>query len=201
MRSSMSDHESQELMAQVRAGADDAAEELFARYAERLIALVRVHLSEKYAARFDPEDVVQTALRSFFCGVREGRYLLAHSGDLWRLLAAIARHKLQHKVARHSAERRAVTREISQRGAADVERSALSSLPSPSDAILVAGEIEWILGQLAPVEQRMFELRLEGYTLDEIAADTQRSQRTVRRALEQVKRLIQRRTPLPQQGL
>jgi DNA-directed RNA polymerase specialized sigma24 family protein len=47
----------------------------------------------------------------------------------------------------------------------------------------------------------MFELRLEGYTLDEIATDTQRSQRTVRRAMEQVKRLLQRRAPPPQQGL
>jgi RNA polymerase sigma-70 factor (ECF subfamily) len=197
----MSDHESQELLAQVRAGADEAAEELFARYAERLIALVRVHLSEKFAARFDPEDVVQTALRSFFCGVREGRYLLHHSGDLWRLLASIARHKLQHQVARHSAERRTVTREISHPEPTNAGCSPLASIPSPSDAIVVADEIEWILNQLSPTEQRMFELRLEGYTLDEIAEDIQRSQRTVRRTMQQLKQLIHRRIPPPQQGL
>jgi DNA-directed RNA polymerase specialized sigma24 family protein len=39
----------------------------------------------------------------------------------------------------------------------------------------------------------MVELRLQGHSLEEIAAATQRCERTVRRALEQVKERLEQR--------
>jgi DNA-directed RNA polymerase specialized sigma24 family protein len=53
------------------------------------------------------------------------------------------------------------------------------------------------MGQLTPLEQRMFELRLEGYTLDEVADDTCRSQRTVRRVMARIKLEIWRHEQFP----
>ena len=35
---------------------------------------------------------MQSAYRSFFVGVREGRYALERGGDLWRLLVALTLH-------------------------------------------------------------------------------------------------------------
>ena len=69
-----------------RGGDQKAAEELFRRYANRLIGLARSRLSRKLARRVDPEDVVQSVYRSFFHDVRDGRYDLQRGGDLWRLL-------------------------------------------------------------------------------------------------------------------
>jgi RNA polymerase sigma-70 factor (ECF subfamily) len=171
-------------------GDQTAAGELFDCYAARLIALVRAHLSEKLARRFDPEDVVQSAFRSFFVGMRDGRLLLSQSGDLWRLLVAISLHKLYRRVETHTAAKRAVAREECS-GIDETwfqlfhERVAAGNFAD--DALTLAEEIEHVVAGLAPIEQRMFELRLEGYTLDEIARDTGRSQRTVRRVMDRIK--------------
>ena len=70
----MSDHASAELLARVQAGDELAAEELFRRFAERLIAVAGARLSARMARRIDAEDVVQSAYRSFFCKARDGRY-------------------------------------------------------------------------------------------------------------------------------
>src|SRR5437879_3375640 len=102
---------SAELMARWRQGDQEAAEELFRRYAERLLALARSRLSARLARHVDPEDVVQSAFRSFFTGARADRFALRRSGDLWRLLVAITLHKLQHQVERHTAGKRTAVRE------------------------------------------------------------------------------------------
>src|SRR5262245_34099594 len=94
-----------------RAGDQQAAAELFRRYADRLIALARSRLSRKLAQRVDPEDVVQSAYRSFFADTRAGRYALERGGDLWQLLVAITLHKLQLQVKKNNRQKRAVERE------------------------------------------------------------------------------------------
>ena len=68
--------ESQQLLERVRSGDKDAAEELFERYVDRLIELARKRLSPRLARRLDPEDIVQSACRSFFRLARAGRYEL-----------------------------------------------------------------------------------------------------------------------------
>src|SRR5947209_1095765 len=84
---------SADLMARWRDGDQQAAGELFRRYADRLRALARTRLSARLARHVDPEDVVQSAYRSFFSGARSDRYALRRSGDLWRLLVSITLHK------------------------------------------------------------------------------------------------------------
>ena len=63
----MTDHESAVLLARWREGDQQAATELVQRFTERLLALARGQLSEKLAARVDPEDVVQAATRVIDC--------------------------------------------------------------------------------------------------------------------------------------
>src|SRR6516162_8959719 len=96
------------LVARWQQGDQQAALELFERFAERLIALARSRLSAQVARRLDAEDVVQSAYRSFFEGARDGRYAIHHSGDLWRLLAAITLHKTKHQARHHHAAKRSV---------------------------------------------------------------------------------------------
>ena len=171
-------------------GNQQAAGELFQRYAERLLALARRRLSARLARHVDPEDVVQSAYRSFFAGARDGRYEFRRDGDLWRLLVAITLHKLQHKVERYTAGKRAVDREHSFGGESSLfglHSQLLAREPSPSDAAALADTLEQVLRGLEPLQRRMIELRLQGYCLEEIAAAVRRSERTVRRVLEGVK--------------
>ena len=86
-----------------------AAAEIFNRHVDRLVALAAARLSQKYAQRVDPEDVVQSAFRSFFREAKSGRYTYERSGDLWRLLAGININKLYRHIEYNGAAKRNVS--------------------------------------------------------------------------------------------
>jgi RNA polymerase sigma-70 factor (ECF subfamily) len=189
------DERSSVLLDRWRQGDMEAAAELFRRYANRLIGLARRRVPAKLMYRVDPEDVVQSVYRSFFSAAREGRYDLQRGGDLWRLLVTITLNKLYHQVKRNQRAKRAADRECSLEaiaGSAGVPASLLSQEPSPEEAAALADELEQLFRSLDALDRRIVELRLQGYQLDEIAAQTDRSERTVRRVLEEVKGQLER---------
>jgi RNA polymerase sigma factor (sigma-70 family) len=148
------------------------------------------------AARFDADDVVQSAFRSFFTGARDGRYFLQQAGDLWRLLAAIAINKMRHAQRRHSAGKRSLDLEelpLPLREGIDEETIWLAHEPTPEEAAIFADEVESLLRPLDAEHRRIVELRLQGFKLDEIAQEVRRSQRTVRRIMDLVKQRLERR--------
>jgi RNA polymerase sigma-70 factor (ECF subfamily) len=190
----MDDDQSANLLARWRQGDRGAADILFQRYASRLIDLARRRRPARLAHLVDPEDVVQSVYRSFFSAAREGRYEVQRGGDLWRLLVTITLNKLYHQVKRNTRAKRAADREchlIDADGAAGVPLHLLSQEPSPAEAAALTDELEQLFTKLGPLERRMVELRLQGYQLDEIAERTDRSERTVRRVLEEVKEHLQ----------
>jgi RNA polymerase sigma-70 factor (ECF subfamily) len=195
----MADDASIHLVARWRDGDQLAADQLFRRYAEQLIALARTRLSAKLSQRVDPEDVVQSAYRSFFHGTKDGRYDVQRGGDLWQLLVVITLHKLQHEVRHNLAEKRSVRREQSLSGAdssLDILGHVNANQPSPVEALALAEELEQLMRKLEPLHRRMLELRLQGYSADEIATETQRCPGTVRRVLDRVKQELEQ-APLP----
>ena len=70
----MADSTTEQLLDRVHRGDEQAAEELLDRYVSRLIQLARSRLPSKLARRLDPEDVVQSACRSFFRRAGAGLY-------------------------------------------------------------------------------------------------------------------------------
>jgi DNA-directed RNA polymerase specialized sigma24 family protein len=184
--------ESAELLARYRAGNEDAAAELFARYVERLTLLARARLSPRLARRVDPEDIVLSAWRSFFVGARDGRLSVGAGGELWPLLVTITLRKLYRNVKHHTAERRTVDAEQSPDVAAAVLEPVCSE-PRPEHAAALADELEAILRGLGPFERRVMELCLQGESVAAIAAETGRAERTVRRACSVVRELLVRR--------
>jgi RNA polymerase sigma-70 factor (ECF subfamily) len=191
----MGDEPSAELLARWRTGDGRAGDELFSRYTAQLIALARRRLSAQLARRVAPEDVVQSAYRCFCAAARDGEVVLQRSGDLWRLLASITLHKLHHHVERHTAAKRAVSREKPFGGESSLGAlgSAVAQEPSPAEAMMVIEELELVLKELSPRHRQMAELRLQGYRIEEIAQATSRSERLVRKVLGQVKDRLSRR--------
>src|SRR5262245_23178700 len=110
----MNDEQSGELVGRWQKGDQQAAADLFRRYADRLIALARSRLPTKVKSRLDAEDVVQSVYRSFFAGAKDGRYELLRGGDLWRLLVTITLNKVARQVQRNARDKRAVDREQKQ---------------------------------------------------------------------------------------
>jgi RNA polymerase sigma factor (sigma-70 family) len=171
-------------------GDDRAAEELFSRYFERLTSLARSRLSPRLASRTDPEDVVMSVYRSFFIEARAGRFALRRGGDLWRLLASITKHKLLRQARHHTADRRSVDLELPLRQAEVGGTTGRGREPSAEDAAALADELEWVFSRLNVFGRRVLELRLQGAQLSEIAEETGRSDRTIRRTLGQIRGLL-----------
>lgn len=191
----MQQPDSHDLLHRFREGDREAARELFDRYVCRLIALARSRISPKLARRIDPEDVVQSAYRSFFLRAASDEITLRRAGDLWRLLAAYTVNKLRGHVEHHSAQRRALDREYSTQTLLDqASRIApASSEPDPEHATMIADELHNIMATAPVLERRVLEARLQGATIGEISADIGRSERTVRRLLKRMRGVLEAR--------
>jgi RNA polymerase sigma factor (sigma-70 family) len=182
------------LLARWREGDQQAATELFQRYAERLVALANRRMSAKLTARVAAEDVVQSVYCSFFTGARDGRYVLQESGDLWRLLVTITLHKVQHQFKRHNSGKRAVGMEQPLRdadGSLFLPPEFLVNDPSPEESVALTELLDRVMAELDPVQRRIVELRLQGFNLGEIAEQIGRTRPTVRRVLDRVKQQLE----------
>ena len=175
-----------DLLNRWREGDQQAATDLYNRYAARLMRLVANRLSDKFAQRLDPEDVVQSVCRTFFAHARAGDFVLQRSGDLWQLLMAISLNKIHRQVRNHARAKRNVARELHP-DRADPGNLHLNGNPGVKEALALAEVLERLRLELKPVDHGMIELRLQGYTVVEIAARTQRCERTVWRVLGRVK--------------
>jgi RNA polymerase sigma factor (sigma-70 family) len=195
----MGDEPSIELLARWRAGDARAEDELFSRYTSRLIGLARRRLSAQMAQRVDAEDVVQSAYRCFCAAARDDQIVLNRSGDLWRVLAKITLNRLCKQVEHHMAAKRSVERDqnFGDESSLIAMGDVLARTPSPSEAMAVIEELEQALRGLAPHHRQMVELRLQGDHIKEIAEATDRSERLVRRVLDQVKGRLNRRFSEP----
>jgi RNA polymerase sigma-70 factor (ECF subfamily) len=187
------DDRSGHLVERWRSGDQQAAAQLFHRYADRLIALARSRLPARLAGRVDAEDVVQSVYRCFFAEARAGRYELQRGGDLWHLLVTITLHKVLNQIGRNSADKRACEREQRLDSPDGPVNEVLAREPSPVEALALADEVEQLMGRLTRLQRQVLELRLAGHNQAEIAAATQRTERTVRRLLDQVKDQLRQR--------
>jgi RNA polymerase sigma factor (sigma-70 family) len=189
----MTKQRSLDLIRRVREGDATAAKELFDRYVERLLGLVRTRLSAKLARRIDPADVVQSAYGSFFVRVREGRFEISESGDLWRLLAAIAINKLLLNARHHRAKKRDIAVEESVSGASvyGVPVRAIQGQPTPEEALIMYEELARELESYSPLKQQIVQMRLQGLTVEEISGAAGCTRRTVQRTLQQLKESLE----------
>src|SRR5262245_39777272 len=101
------------LMARLRSGEEAAAREVFERFAGRLVALSRGRFSHLLARKVDPEDVVQSAFKSFFVRHRAGKLDVGDCDGLWNVLTLITLRKCADRAEYFLADRRDASREAS----------------------------------------------------------------------------------------
>jgi RNA polymerase sigma-70 factor, ECF subfamily len=172
-----------------------AAREVFDRFTGRLIGLARRQLDVRLRHKIEPEDVVQSAYKSFF--LRYGTAALCDpSGhELWGLLTCITLRKCADRVRYHRAERRDMSREASASpGAEGYEpwQGAISQEPTPEQAAVLAETVEQVLRGLNADERSIVELSLQGHTTREISEQLGRAERSVRRLRERVRKQLKR---------
>ena len=154
---------------------------MYHRYARRLLALARAESGRDLAARVDAEDIVQSVFGSFFRGVKQGYYEAPPGEELWGLFLVIALNKVRAKGAYHRAAKRDVRKT---RG--DV---APGSFEPPADDEtahrLLTMVVDEVLAGLPEGHRDVVRLRIEGYEVAEVAAQTGKSKRTVERILQE----------------
>ncbi len=171
---------SQEIPTYIPEWYDFAAEEIFDDYLLRLTALVRSRMASNLARKFDPEDVVLSAFRSFFVAAKNGRFEIENQSGLWQLLVTITLRKLYRRIDELQTEKRSLQQE--DYGVAEF----IASGPTPEQADAVTDEILDLLESLSPRDRRILELRLQGVRQVEIAREVNVSDRTIRRVLDSV---------------
>lgn len=171
LMSEMSEDSSREFSARLFSdfvnGDDEAAQAIFDRYVIQLINYAQVRLSSLLQSRIDPEDIVQSAYRSFFRKAREEGLVLKRSGDLWRVLAAFTLNKTRSYIEKELAAKRNPLRE--QRNA--FWRAAVQRDPSPEETASLIEEVKLFIEQLTPRDRRILELRLRGESIEEISTE------------------------------
>src|SRR5947209_8356046 len=98
------------LLERYRRGSDDAATQLYLRYARRLHGLAQAQLGPALRRRVDLDDLVQSVFGSFFRRARHGYYDVPAGEELWRLFLVLALHKIRNQAAYHHAAKRDVRR-------------------------------------------------------------------------------------------
>ena len=185
------------LMVRLQSGEDAAAREVFVRFAARLAGLARTHLDARLAVKVDPEDVVQSAYKSFFLRQRDGHLDIGTWDGLWGVLTIITLRKCADRAAYYRTEKRDVTRETGG-GAADDSAPAVIDLaldrePLPDEAAALAETVAVLFQSIDdPDERAILELSLQGFTATEISEQLGRAERSVRRLRERVRKRLER---------
>jgi RNA polymerase sigma factor (sigma-70 family) len=174
------------------AGDTQVVQSFWDNYGARLQGLAAQFLTTRLYRRVDPEDIVQSVCRSFFTRARDGQFELTDRDSLWRLLCAITLTKVRQKARFHGRQKRSVHQEASLDDTRFGGPGLSAAEPTPEEAAEFADQLQRILDALDEEERQIILLRLEQYTLDEIAQRQGCSERTVRRILKRVQSRVQK---------
>jgi len=179
------------LLGRLQSGEQEAASGLCERYFNKLVEVARARLPLRFRRAADEEDVALSALRTFVHRAAAGGFpALSNGGDLWRLLVQITVCKALKWMEREGRQKRGS-------GRAHENAAVLDDLFAREPTPDMAAQLIDLLGHLLerlddPMLQRLTELRLQGHTEEEMAAELDVSPRTVRRKLELIRRLWER---------
>ncbi len=177
------------LLRRFRDGEQDAASELYLRYAKRLQALADKQTAGELAVRQGADDIIQSVFRTFFRRAAVGQYDVVDGDGLWRLFLVIALNKIRNAAEFHRAKKRDVRRTKS------ANPELLNALSNRSDDEHIAltvlqMTVDEVLQRLPENNRRLIQLRIEGHSVGEIAEQTNRAQRTVERVLQKFRELL-----------
>ena len=157
----------------------DASLKIHSRYKNRLILLAKKRLLGVLKSKIDPDDIAQEVFTTFFAMADQNEVRWKERGDLWRLLAGIAINKVKQQFEHYSTLKR--------------DLKAESRLPNTAlqvgerDVSELTELVEHVLESEKPLVTTILNLRLAGFSSEEIAERVGRSTRTIRRLLESLK--------------
>ncbi len=174
------------LLDRIRLGDEDAALQLYYRYADRLIRLASQNTPAELAPRFDPEDIVQSVFRTFFRRAARGQYEAPEGDELWKLLLVMALNKVRARGAFHRSGKRDIrkTRPLS----AGHER--IDDHNAEEAKSILCMSVEEMIQKQPASHRSIIRLRIDGLEVQAIAEREKRSKRTVERILQSFRKQL-----------
>lgn len=167
-----------QLIEQWRQGDHDAAEALYNRYQSRLLLLVSGRLSDRLRRRVDPNDLVQSILKSAFRVTSEKDIGCANESGFWKWLVTVALNKTYKRIERERAIKRDLNREVA---SDSVLGDRIINEPTPDDVVEVSELLQKILEKLSDLQGQILLAKLDGLSQIEIADKLDVSTKTVQR--------------------
>jgi RNA polymerase sigma factor (sigma-70 family) len=175
----------------LREGDQQACSDFWNNFGPMLESVAQKQLSDRLQRRVGPDDVVQSACRTFFRRVSAGQFDLPDSDSLWRLMCAITLTKARRVARDHSRQKRGMSSEqyldASPTDSVGKRTELPGSSETPLDAAVFSDQMSVLLGSLSPDECQVLDLKLQNHTNDEIAEQMKCSERTVRRLTNQIR--------------
>jgi DNA-directed RNA polymerase specialized sigma24 family protein len=175
----------------LQAGDREGAQQIWGRFSRPLLKLARKKLLDSPRRVRDEEDVVLSAFDSFCRAAERGDFTQVEDREeLWQLLVVITVRKAIDYRKFDRRQRRGGDQKL-------LDGRGLDRLPSselgPETAAMLADECRRLMGLLNDPELcSIATLRLEGYTVDEIANRLDCAERTVQRRLGLIRRIWER---------
>jgi DNA-directed RNA polymerase specialized sigma24 family protein len=177
-------------LAPLRAGDPAAAQKLWEHCFRRLMGLARSKLRGAPCRAADEEDVALSAFDSFCRSAEEGRFpQLADRDSLWRLLVTITNRKAAHQIRDEGRQKRSGGATPVTNAQAELAFEQLVSRePSPEFAAELADDCRRLLARLGDRElETVAILRMEGYSVEEVAERLSCAPRSVKRKLSLIR--------------
>ncbi len=179
----------EDLVDRVRAGNQDAADELARMFEPFILRYVRFAMRKRrnfpvIRARMGSSDVCQSVLASLFLGLRDGRFELRRPDQVERLLRVMSRFKIGAESRRLSV----ILRELFD---GDAPLDQADSGPGPEKTVDDKDLVETVVNYFTDSELDILQRRLDGHTwpaiADQLGEGAEALRRRLARAIDRVK--------------
>jgi RNA polymerase sigma factor (sigma-70 family) len=181
----------------LEAGHDQAAQQLWHIFFERLVLMAQQRMRATPLGVADAEDVALSAFASFCLGVQKQRFLeLSDRNGLWRLLVSITLRKLMHMQRDQNRQKRGGDfRQIPQTSDSSDSPTEIEQIiarePTPEIAAQLAEQYDnWMRALGSDELVRLTQWKLDGFTNSEIAAKCGLTARTIERKLNLIRKIL-----------
>lgn len=184
-------------IAHLKDGKLQAVQQLWDRYSERLVQVAQQQLRHVPKRLGDEEDIAASVFHSLCRGAAAGRFQnVSDRDELWWLLLRITKQKTIDHIRRETAQKRGGLQTFAESdldgpNTTDAEFSLdqlMSDDPTPDYLIMLSEQFERLLSYLRDDTLRSIALlRIEGYTMQEVAEQTGTALRSVERKAQLIR--------------